>query len=180
MEWHITTPAGPKGPIDISVMNRLAADGLVDANTLVWRPGLSGWIPAASCSELSTTFEHAIPPPIPEQTMGNGFIWALVLLPVWGAFLQMVATELRVMITGEAFVAYSKMWWVVVLANISVISLDIRCLKQAGYAINNLKWWMYLLVPVYVFQRDKLVQAGMTRFWVWIGAFMMSMVLLRF
>jgi hypothetical protein len=180
MEWHISTPAGRKGPVDVNVMKRLAADGLIDADTLVWRPGMAGWIPASSCCELSATFEQTLPPPISEQSMGNGFIWALALLPIWGTFLQMMATELRVAISGEAFVAYAQMWWVVVLANIVVITLDVGRLKKTGYATKKLKWWMYLLVPVYVFQRDKLVQAGMTRFWIWIGAFLVSLVLFKF
>ena len=180
MEWHLVTPAGRKGPIDVSLMKRLAADGLLTADTLVWRQGMAGWIPASSCGELPVTFEKTLPPPISEHAMGSGFIWALVLLPIWGAFLQMMAAELRVAITGEAIVAYAQMLWVIVLVNIVVTTLDVNWLKKAGYATNKLKWWMSLLVPVYIFQRDKLVQAGMSRFWIWIGAFLLKMVLFNF
>lgn len=174
MEWHITTPAGPKGPVDIDLMRKLAADGLMDADTLVWKAGFNDWIPVSRCPELGGLMQRQVPPPIADKAMGDGLVWALALLPLWGILVQMLATQIRVAISGETFVRYAEMWWVIIVVNIVMTSLDLSRIKTFGHDVRKLKWWMYLIVPVYVYQRDKLVKATMTRFWVWIGAFLLA------
>lgn len=180
MEWHYATASGRKGPVDMESLGKLVSDGHVDQDTLVWKSGMSDWIPLAQCGELAALALPQTPPPISHKAMGNGFVWALTLAPIWGSFVQMLATEIRVAITGEEFVLYSKMWWVMIAINIGAIQFDLSRLKAAGYNTQKLKWWMYLLVPVYIFHRDKIVKADMTRFWVWGGAFLLSLFIFDF
>lgn len=180
MEWHYATTSGRIGPVDFDALGKLAVEGHIDHDTLVWKTGMADWIPLGQCSELSALALPQTPPPISNKAMGNGFIWALCLAPIWGSFVQMLATEIRVVITGEEFVLYSDMWWVMLVINIGAIQLDLGRLKQSGYNTQKIKWWMYLLVPVYVFHRDKIVKADMTRFWVWIGAFLVSLAIFNF
>jgi hypothetical protein len=180
MEWHYATSTGRQGPVNIESLQKLSADRHIDQDTLVWKTGMAEWIPIAQCSDLSALAMPQVPPPISDKAMGNGYIWALALAPIWGSIVQMLATDIRVAITGETFVLYSQMWWVMIVANISVLTLDLGRLKKIGYNTKKNKWWMYLLVPVYIFQRDKMVKTNMTRFAVWIGAFLLSLVIFKF
>lgn len=180
MEWHYATESGRKGPVDIDMLKKMFVDGQIDRDTLVWKSGMTDWAPLGKCNELVALDDQHVPPPISEKAIGDGYIWALAMAPIWGSIVQMLATEIRVAITGEAFVAYSQMWWVWIAVNIGVMNLDLRRLKQSGYNSEKIKWWMALLIPVYIFHRDKMVKANMTRFWVWIGAFVLSLKMFDF
>jgi len=180
MEWHYAIASGRKGPVNSESLEKLFADGRIDHETLVWKTGMSDWIPLAQCGDFSALAMPQVPPPISDKAMGNGYIWALALAPIWGSIAQILATEIRVALTGEAFVLYSQMWGVMIAVNIGSVILDIGRLKLSGYNTGKIKWWMYLLVPIYIFQRDKIVKADMTRFWVWIGAFLLSFVIFDF
>jgi len=180
MVWHYSDESSRKGPVSKDDLSKLVESGKIDGDTLVWKTGMSEWTPLYKCNDLSTLINTQVPPPLAANAMGNGFIWAVALAPIWGSIVQIIATELRVAITGEAFVLYSSMWWVMILCNILTISMDEKKIKKAGYNAEKLKIWMYLIVPVYVYQRDKLLKEGMTRFWVWIGAFILSLFMFEF
>lgn len=178
MDWYYTENGSRKGPVAAEQMRELWKNGILEAGTQVWRAGMTGWSPLLQCAEFSDLGQSQEPPPIAHQAMGNGFIWALSLAPVWGAFIQVLATNIRVSLTGEAWVFYSQMWWVMVLVNILTLTLDLKQLRAAGHKTERFQWWMYLLVPVYIYQRDKMLNAGMVRFWVWLAAFAVSFYIL--
>jgi hypothetical protein len=47
MDWYYDLAGNNNGPVDTAELNRLAAQGVVTAETLVWHEGMAGWEPYA-------------------------------------------------------------------------------------------------------------------------------------
>jgi uncharacterized RDD family membrane protein YckC len=61
MPWHIVRDGRSTGPIDEAEIARLAGEGGLAPDDLVWRPGLAGWIRAREAPEMQDV-AWAIPP----------------------------------------------------------------------------------------------------------------------
>ena len=56
---------GPQaGPFDMATLAAKVRDSSLTRATLVWKPGMSGWVPAESVAELQGLFAN-VPPPLP-------------------------------------------------------------------------------------------------------------------
>ncbi len=63
--YHVVINGQQAGPFDAMKFPDLIAAGQVGPQTLVWKPGMPNWTPAASVPELATFFQTT-PPPIPQ------------------------------------------------------------------------------------------------------------------
>ena len=63
--WHIAENGATKGPFSKASMGRMATDGALTRETLVWTPGQDGWLPAGQVTELAQLFTILPPPPPP-------------------------------------------------------------------------------------------------------------------
>ncbi|TDT77099.1 membrane protease subunit (stomatin/prohibitin family) [Litoreibacter halocynthiae] len=63
--WHIAEAGETKGPYSKAAMGRMAADGALQRETLVWTAGQDGWMPAEDVQELAQLFT-VLPPPPPQ------------------------------------------------------------------------------------------------------------------
>lgn len=63
--WHITENGATKGPFSKAAMGRMATDGALTRETLVWTPGQDGWLAAGTVAELAQLFTILPPPPPP-------------------------------------------------------------------------------------------------------------------
>ena len=61
--WHIAENGETKGPYSRAAMGRMATQGSVTRETLVWTPGLDGWTEAGEIDELARLFTVLPPPP---------------------------------------------------------------------------------------------------------------------
>jgi membrane protease subunit (stomatin/prohibitin family) len=52
------------GPFELEAIADKVRDGSLTKQTLVWKPGMAGWVPADSLSEFKAFFA-AVPPPLP-------------------------------------------------------------------------------------------------------------------
>jgi hypothetical protein len=52
------------GPLDINTLAARARDGSLTPQTLVWKQGMTTWVPASSVPELQAVLT-AVPPPLP-------------------------------------------------------------------------------------------------------------------
>lgn len=62
MLWHYAENNQEKGPVDERSIAQLIASGALSRHTLVWRPGLSAWTPAAE-TELQRYFATSVARP---------------------------------------------------------------------------------------------------------------------
>jgi len=64
--WHIAENGAPVGPFTSAQLAQAIAAGRVGRDTLVWSPGMSGWLGASQVAGLQGLFA-ATPPPIPRS-----------------------------------------------------------------------------------------------------------------
>lgn len=62
--YHVYINGQQIGGQTISMIQQLLAQGRMNSDTLVWRPGMSGWVCASQCAELAQLF---VVPPITPQ-----------------------------------------------------------------------------------------------------------------
>ncbi|WP_298843471.1 SPFH domain-containing protein [uncultured Roseobacter sp.] len=63
--WHIAESGQTKGPYSKAALGRMATDGSLTRETLVWTPGQDGWLAAGDVTELAQLFTVLPPPPPP-------------------------------------------------------------------------------------------------------------------
>lgn len=63
--WHIVENGATKGPFSKAALGRMAADGTLKRETLVWTAGQDGWKAAGDLAELAQLFTILPPPPPP-------------------------------------------------------------------------------------------------------------------
>ena len=63
--WHIAEAGATKGPYSKAAMGRMASEGTLTRETLVWTAGQDGWLPADDVQELARLFTILPPPPPP-------------------------------------------------------------------------------------------------------------------
>lgn len=67
MKWYFVQDGQRVGPVGREVLDERIREGVVQAETLVWRPGLTDWRRAADVSELEVPPSlPGLPPPLPQ------------------------------------------------------------------------------------------------------------------
>jgi len=68
-EWYYVGHYGQLGPLTHEQMTELARDGVIAADTYVWRPGIGDWRPAREVPDLNLSVPspvyEVVPPPAP-------------------------------------------------------------------------------------------------------------------
>ncbi|WP_187431535.1 hypothetical protein ROLI_009110 [Roseobacter fucihabitans] len=63
--WHIAENGQTKGPFSKAALGRMASDGALNRESMVWTPGQDGWMRAEDVAELAQLFTVLPPPPPP-------------------------------------------------------------------------------------------------------------------
>ena len=63
--WHIAENGATDGPFSRAAMGRMAKEGRLTRETMVWTAGQDGWLPAEDVRELAQLFTVLPPPPPP-------------------------------------------------------------------------------------------------------------------
>jgi uncharacterized membrane protein YjgN (DUF898 family) len=101
MNWYYAVNGQQFGPIDAAEFSRKVAEGIITANTLVWREGMVDWRPWREVAgDVGNGLPAGVPPPPP---LGSG-------LPVAGVD----GTPLQLKFTGT-WEGYFRVWIVNVL-----------------------------------------------------------------
>ncbi len=65
-QWFVAINSAQSGPFDAGALQRKVQSGEIQRDTLVWKTGMPGWIPAGQVIELASLFA-AVPPPLPPR-----------------------------------------------------------------------------------------------------------------
>ncbi|MFE0028338.1 SPFH domain-containing protein, partial [Amycolatopsis sp. NPDC059021] len=65
-QWFLGANGQQLGPFDRAQLGQQAAGGTLRADTLVWRAGMAGWLPAGQVPEVAPLLAST-PPPLPPQ-----------------------------------------------------------------------------------------------------------------
>lgn len=63
--YHVVVNGQAAGPYNISTLVQMASAGQFNANSLVWKAGMTQWVKAETVDELKSVFVSI--PPIPHQ-----------------------------------------------------------------------------------------------------------------
>lgn len=73
-EWQVVENGAPSGPFTVAQIRQRIAAGLIAADQLVWKAGMTDWAPAQKTAPFDTAFSagtaaaDVAPPPIPTAT----------------------------------------------------------------------------------------------------------------
>ncbi len=101
----------------------------------------------------------------PLARVDDRFLWAIVAVPVVAGIIEMIAgynPGFSLVLTVLA-----------ISANTALAQLDIRSNPALGRrgSSGGLTAWAFLLMPVYVFKRQRLLERPIVPFWVYLGLF---------
>ncbi|MER5743213.1 SPFH domain-containing protein [Streptomyces sp. NPDC002225] len=65
-QWFLGVDGTQQGPYDRAALAGLVSAGTLTRTALVWREGMSGWLPAGQVPDIGGLF-GAVPPPLPPQ-----------------------------------------------------------------------------------------------------------------
>jgi len=151
----------------------LIKSGQIGYGTPVWQKGFSSWVTVEST--LLKTFLNE-PPPLTGSLVNNSVVWVLAFAPILGKILEYIIAEFSYgnRIIGHAAVRAGHYWYVTLILNIILTVLDEIQLKKAGHNTDKFKGWLWL-IPVYLYQRAKNLNQGLSYFIVWLLSFFLAL-----
>lgn len=67
--YHVAVNGQATGPFDLNVLQQMATSGQINADSLVWKNGMTEWVKAGTANELKGLFANDIPPiPLSEKS----------------------------------------------------------------------------------------------------------------
>ncbi len=63
--WHLAIDGQTSGPFGNAQLRTMVGQGTLTAATMVWRPGMAGWLPAGQVPEIADLLANLVPPPPP-------------------------------------------------------------------------------------------------------------------
>jgi hypothetical protein len=178
-QWFYTQGGQRRGPVTADELRELLTTLTIDGETPVWRKGMSDWQPLRN-TEIAAHLEDT-PPAVAANQLNNGSVWALAFAPLLYLFVDVALLNYQNNhpaggVFFEAFLSpLSRL--VPILTNAVLCLVDTEQLKRAGYSSGWLTLFALLLAPVYLFVRAQRLRQTPTYGFVWIGSFIVSIIL---
>jgi uncharacterized membrane protein YhaH (DUF805 family) len=158
-EWWYADDTQKFGPYTLQQVQAFIAAGTVKVSTLVWRPGLAGWVKVQQCGEL---FAEVSPPSVETDEARNwyDFYWYWDVLRRWQQF------------NGRSS---RKAYWLFVLQN-TIISFGIGVVSglielgsgpnpMIGFSLGTL-YNLLILIPSFAVATRRLHDTGRSGWWI--------------
>lgn len=133
--WHYQDGQRAVGPVDEKVIRRRLSEGRMQAGTLVWCEGMSGWAPVEQTLFAADVPLRIAPASVP---VSPAVAWLIACLPL--------ALSLLSQAPGSGLIG--------MVAYIALALHDRRQLQRAGRPLPHAGWWLILLggvgAPVYL------------------------------
>jgi GYF domain 2 len=165
--WHYAKGEKRHGPISTEAIMQMFEKGELERQDHVWQKGWSEWRPIDQTPLIAAT---SVPPPLSGAAVGSKLVWVLAFLPLIFCVFEKSSQMPQMPIADYG----TKLVWCNIFFNFILCSVDWHNLKMAGYS-NRAMGWMWLLVPVYLFKRSRLLKHKYSYFIVWIIAFLISL-----
>ena len=141
VQWHYYKDSNRCGPVAASEIAGLLRINEIDRNTLVWKAGMTDWVPL--CQTALNTLVTDVLPPIPMQAVSDIYAWLLATLPLIFAI-----------IIHSNHMNKLTFLLVVWILNILFWALDVWELKKTNNHLGFWIWTVFALVPAYLFIRS--------------------------
>jgi hypothetical protein len=178
-QWFYTQGGQRQGPVTADELRALLSALTIDGETPVWRKGMADWQPLRS-TEIAVHFKDT-PPAVAANQVNNGLVWALAFAPLVYLFIEVALLNYQYNHPADdAFFEtfLSPLSWLIPISTNAVLCLvDTEQLKRAGYSSGWLTLFALLLAPVYLFVRAQRLRQTPIYGFVWIGSFIVSIIL---
>lgn len=174
--WFYEQQGQRQGPTTQTQIVELLRDARIGPNTPVWRSGFSDWM-TLERTELAQYVNRSSPPPLSGAHVDNNITWTLAIAPILGLFLEyfLAGAMMSNEYVAEEAVADGKFFLVTVALNVLLSYLDEKRIRAAGHDTSKFRGLTWL-VPVYLFQRAKLLKQTPAYFWVWLATFVLTLI----
>lgn len=152
-QWFYDDSGARKGPVTTTAMQELVSLNKLHLDSLVWRTGMKDWGPL---SETDLASGLTLPPPIRKESMFQLWAWLVAVFP--GIWVLMVYTAPVDKIPTMGVIAL-LIWF-------SLIVLDIRMLRRAGYSKPTYMWAAPMLfgqfyaATIYLYVRQRVAKGS--------------------
>ncbi len=146
-EWFYEDAGQRKGPVPLVQLVELIGKGTVTGDTVVWRQGLSGWVPLTD-TELKAHLDPGNPPPLPVSRVNNTCVWLLAFSP----FLPLLFGQ--------------KYWYISALLTLALTLADYHYLESVGIKVGYMAWVWF--PPLYLIRRSKWTDQSWAPFVAWL------------
>ena len=165
--WFYEDKGQRIGPVSTEEMHKLYSDGKILTSTLVWMDDFG-----ASWKQLQDTVLYAsasLPPPIPAKLVGGAYAWILAFLPIIGALIIIILRHSFIVPSSlMIFAAYF-------IVNSLLVLIDANIIDKSGRNTKGLYLRLWIIfVPVYLFQRSRVLHERQYMVIVWIVSFVIS------
>lgn len=169
--WHYEQNGIRKEPVDQQQLITLIRNGTLTYGSRVWKKGMPSWA-LIEQTELRQHLEGTAPPPLTGSAVNDKIVWLLAFAPILGYLLESFVAGLfgANEAQWERAMADNRYWYVTLALNIALSVADSKRLQQAGYDVSRFKGWVFV-VPVYLYQRAKLLNQNLAYFITWIVCF---------
>jgi hypothetical protein len=158
-DWFYEEDGQRKGAIAESELIGLIKSGKISYGASVWKKGFPDWLKIEN-TDLRGHLEEVAPPPLKGEHINNTVVWVLAFAPIIGFVFEKA-------VVGIPFIT--------LILNIALSYLDEKRLRKAGHNTDKFKGWIWL-VPVYLYQRAKILNQNLAYFIVWIVCFVLVLV----
>ncbi|NWB89314.1 hypothetical protein HX830_31075 [Pseudomonas gingeri] len=100
-------------------------------------------------------------------------VWLLAFGPLLGYLLEAFVAGATG--GGQRALSEGHYWYLTVILNVALSLFDEKRLKKAGHDTRRFKGWVFI-VPVYLYQRAKMLNQNLAYFIVWIGSFALTLL----
>ncbi|CDZ43107.1 Hypothetical protein NGAL_HAMBI1146_58800 [Neorhizobium galegae bv. officinalis] len=159
--WHYSVNGRQAGPVTQEEIMSKFQKGDINEDTLVWNGALGAtWKRYSEVSELQ---QPDIPPPLPPSAITDVWIWLLAIVPALGYFVE------NALSTTEGDPPVVLLAYCVVNGTLGYF--DERAIKQSGRRDRSTSFWAAaLLVPVYLFSRNRRLRRNQFPLATWFAA----------
>lgn len=165
--WYYESNGDRVGPVTEAELSDLIKSNILFSSSLVWKEGFGSWVNIAE-TDLKKYLDTKSPPPLAGDKVNNTVAWVLAFAPIIGYLLQYFIAGV---LWGDNFQQnVDSIWYVTLVLNVVLGIIDERKLDKAGHSTNKLRGWVWL-VPVYLYQRAKLLKQSLSYFVVWLVCF---------
>jgi hypothetical protein len=162
--WHYSSKGERYGPVTADDLVELINQNMITEKSLVWNINLSDWIPILE-SEFETYLRDITqPPPLSGSAVNNTYVWILAFAPIIGSIFE----GLVGVVTG---ISLGSLWIITVVLNVVLCNFDEKKLRNAGYDTSKLG--SYFVVPIYLYNRTKLLKQNYGYFITWCLVFLL-------
>ena len=172
--WYFTGGDGQRvGPVEADSLRDMIRRKAIDGSAYVWTAAFGpDW------RQLSTTDlwqEMGGTPALPTNMIDSKAIWLLAVMPVIyvvakAAYVTWAMNAGAHLTDGDQLLPLLGLW----IANGLVADWDIRAIRRTGNPTASLGW-AFLLVPVYIWQRNSRLRVSQASFIVWLVLIIMTL-----